>query len=475
MRVLLVNPPRFGDDHIPVTRESRCENCERNTVTPPTSYVYMAGILKENGHKVNLLDCNAYDLNFTVVEDTIKKRSPDTVIFRSTPSTFFHDCRVSEIAKKYGIRTIMLNWNLSAFSKQAMELVPSLDVYVTAYNYENVINDVVEGKIVTGTAFREAGRVVEIPQETIKKVGDIPRPPWEMIPDHSFYYTRARALSPWAVVRGSSGCGFRCKMCIDCGIPWDPRSPSLVVEEVEQLVMKHGVKHVSFFDNTFNINKKWTEEVCSRLEEIEKPFKWYINSRPDMIFEEQTKMMARAGLDTVSLGVEAGTDEMLDVIHKGFTVERAYDAIGTLKKQGVKVFLALMMGMPGETKEQMEATKDLVLKTKPHGFQINIVTPYPGTPLYEESINADMITPGLSWDAMSCVPTGLKETVSLAEMSSDELIKLRQKFYRQLYMSPKYLLPNIWWSLTHPADFKIAVSYAFGLAKNLWHKGAYTH
>ena len=134
-----------------------------------------------------------------------------------------------------------------------------------------------------------------------------------------------------------------------------------------------------------------------------------------------------------------------------------------------------MIGIPGETADQMKATVDLIKKTKPHGFQINIVTPYPGTPIYRDCLKKGIITEDIEWNSMSCVPTGLPSTVSLTDMTGTELMAIRRKFYRQLYTSPNYILPNVWWALTHPRDFRIAVGYAMNFFSRISHQVAYTH
>ncbi len=474
MSVLIVNPPRFNG--IPVIREDRCENADRNVVQPPTGMVYMAGILKAEGVKVGLLDCNAYNGTMEDVRRALRETKPEWVITRSTPSTFGSDIAVVEMAKVYGAKTVMLNWNLSAFSEKVMERTPSLDYYLTDYSYENLLVPLVRGKkLKRGVTYREDDEIVVKKEKGFRKVGDIPAPPWDLLPDHSVFYTRAKAISPWGVVRGSKGCGYSCLMCSDCGRPWDPRSPEAVVDEVQDLVENHGIKYLSFFDNTFTVDQQWATEVADGIADRKLKLRWFINTRPELLPQWLVDVMVKAGLDGVSLGIEFGTDRCLEKINKRFTVAEGMEACARLKKSGVKIYLSLMMGGVGETKKEMMATKDLVLKIKPHGFQFSIVTPYPGTPIYKECLDDGLIDEGLDWNTMSCVPTGLKGTVSLSKLTGAELVTLRKQFYRSLYLHPLYFFPNVWWTLTHPQDLWIAASYVFGLGKTMWNKVTYTH
>ncbi|MBU2559246.1 MAG: B12-binding domain-containing radical SAM protein [Bacteroidetes bacterium] len=445
---------------------------------PPLSYVYIAGILREEGHDVRFLDCNSYDLGFDAVDAALRGFKPDVMLFRSTPSTFFYDCRVAGIAKKHGANTVMLNWNLNAFSKQALEKVPDLDVYVTAYSYENILprlfgnGDLAD---LPGVTYREDGETIVNPEGRKTKVGDIPPPPWGILPDHSVFYTRVKSISPWAVCRASKGCGYVCQVCSDSFIPWDPRRPKLVGLELEELVEGHGAKYLSFFDNTFTLNSGWVKEVCSEIEGRDLDFKWFINTRPELLNEDLIEAMKHAGLDGVSLGLETGSDETLRGINKGFTLEQGESAVKMLRKAGVKTYISMMMGLPGETEEQMWMTYKHILKVKANGFQISIVAPYPHTPLYRDCLEKGLIDEGLEWDELCCVPRGLPGDLSLSQLGNSELLALRRKFYRKIYFHPRYLLPNMWWVAMHPADLRMAVDHFIENMRRLAKKVTFSH
>ncbi len=131
MKVLLVNPPRF--EGLPVIREERCEIVERNSVVNPYSLLQLAAILREEGHEVELLDLNGYDLGYDSLYAALRARAADAVAFRFTPTTFDHDMRTAAIVKEIDpeTSTIGICWTLRTRGRQVLLEAPALDAYAT--------------------------------------------------------------------------------------------------------------------------------------------------------------------------------------------------------------------------------------------------------------------------------------------------------------------------------------------------------
>jgi len=458
MKVLLVNPPRYNN--IPVIREDRCESMDRDCVHPPTSLVYIAGILREEGYDVQLIDANGFDLSYEDIKNYISTFRPDWVVFRSTPSTFYWDCKTAKIAKKYKARTLMLNWNLHYAKRRVKKECPDLDVYLNVYHYENAIPKIIE---------KDASCLQDWP-----KTKDISEPAWDLIPSFKLYHTRTKFLSPWAVVRGSKGCPFQCDFCIDANTGWYPRSPEMIGEELEYLAKKRKVPYISFFDDTFEINADWCFAIADEIERRKLKFKWYINSRADLICKHGLKFFKRlhsVGLDGSSIGIEFGTDEMLKASHKGTTVEQGRRAIEILNKAGIKSYVSCMMGYLGETKEQMLKTMEFIKRTKPTGFQINIVVPFPGTVLYKKAKEKGLIDESkLDWRGLSPIPAEIGY-IKLSQLEVAELVDLRKKIYRNIYFS-SWALSNAKWLVKEP---KLALGYLLSIISRLRHHITFSH
>jgi len=457
VQILLVNPPRYKG--ISVIREDRCENVDRDTVHTPTSLVYVAGVLREQGFKVGLLDANGLNLTYDYVEKYIKKHRPRWVVFRATPVTFYHDTETAKIARKNGAKTFMLCWSLHNIPEKVRAECPELDVYCNLYHYEYAVEPLI------------CGYNVYHAQTT-----DIPPPAWDLVPDFSRFYTRSRWLSPWTVVRGSKGCPFQCRFCVDANTGWFPRSPELIGDELEYLVRKRRVKFVSFFDNTFEVDADWCLRIADEIERRKLKFKWYINSRADLICRHGVsffKRLHRAGLDGSSVGIEFGSQEMLDASGKGTTVEQNYEAIRILREAGVKSYVSCMMGYLGETKEQIWQTVDFILKAKPTGFQVNTVVPYIGTQLYEDALREGLIDESkFDWRSLSAVVTD-SVPITLTDISEEELFRMRREIYRKIYFS-SWLLRNVL-EIRDFDDLKIGIGYFLGSVNRLLRGVTYSH
>jgi len=460
-QILLVNPPRFRG--IPVIREDRCENADVDCVHPPTSLVYIAGVLREQGFKVDLFDANVWDCPseyaWRLVEAYIRRRKPTWIIFRATPSTFYHDTKVAKIAKKYGAKTLMLCWNLHHVPEKVKQECPELDIYCNLYHYEYAIEPLMHGYEVYWS-----------------RTTDIPPPAWDLVPSFKPFFTRTRFFNNWSVVRGSRGCPFGCFFCIDAKTGWHPRSPDLIGDELEYLVKKRKVERISFFDNAFEVDADWCLSIADEIEKRGLKFKWYINSRADLICRHGVgffKRLKEVGLDGSSIGIEFGSQEMLDASGKGTTVEQNYEAIRILRRAGVKSYVSCMLGYLGETKEQMLKTEEFILKARPTGFQINIVVPYNGTKLYEDAYRCGLIDESrFDWRGLSCVPTD-RVPVELSHVPMDELFELRKGMYRRIYFS-RWLLTNLL-DLRSWDDFKLGIGYFMSSLSRLLHGMVYSH
>lgn len=466
MKILLVNPPRFNG--VPVGREDRCENTIPNVITP-TGLVILAGLLEQK-HNVRLIDANGYNFSFNYIEKDIAKEKPDFVIFKATPETFNSDIKVATIAKKIDkrIQTIMICWSLTKIPKQVLERAKDVDYYPIDYNYERPINDLCNGKDskdVAGCAYREAnGIITNPPTKEPFNFNALPMPAWHLIPDFSVYWVQVPSISPCVFVESMKGCGMTCSFCTICGISPTFRDASKVADELDFLRQK-SVKYINFFDATFNITKKRVFEVCDEILKRKNlhGLRWFANVRADRLDEEEAKLMKSAGCEGVSIGVESGSQKVLDLAEKKLTVSQVKQVIAILKKAGIKQYLSFIVGLPGENIETMDQTKRLILSTKPTGFQANSLVPYPRSKIYDMAVNQGKIDPNSQWENLLLFNT----PVSLCELTTEQINEYRKKLYRDVYLNPAWLLSNFKWIVKNPSDATIGVNYLKKISRRL--------
>lgn len=463
MKILLVNPPRFNG--MPVVREDRCEITVPNVV-PPHGFVYLAGILLNDDHNVVLIDANGYDLDFEYIKKEIENEKPDIVIFKSTPETFYSDNKVGDIAKSISkeIKTVMICFSLTAVPEEVLERAKNVDVYVTDYDYEMSILKLADDsdlEDIDGIAYRENGNIiVNSPNTERFDFSSLPMPAWHLIPDLSVYWVQVPSIRPCVFVESMKGCGMGCSFCTIADLQPIFRDVEKVVDEIEYL-QGRGVRYINFFDATFNISRKRIYKVCEEMIGRDLKIKWFANVRAD-ITKEEAEIMKEAGCRGVSIGVESGSQEILDGINKKTKVSDAEMAIKNLKKIGIKQYAAFMVGLPGETEETMKKTKEFILRTQPTGFQVNSLVPYPKCRLYEVAVEQGKIKE-LKFDDLLIYET----PTSLCDLSVDEINEYRKRIYKEVYLSPGWWLSNIWYTMRNPDDLRLGFDYAFKVFRRL--------
>jgi radical SAM superfamily enzyme YgiQ (UPF0313 family) len=142
--------------------------------------------------------------------------------------------------------------------------------------------------------------------------------------------------------------------------------------------------HIWFMDDIMGIQDRWIEEFAAELDKrgLHIPFKSL--NRVDLLLRGQTiPALARAGAKIVWVGAESGSQKILDAMDKGTTVAQIYEATRKLHAHGVKVAFFLQFGYPGETREDIERTLQMVRDLMPDDIGISVSYPLPGTPFYE--------------------------------------------------------------------------------------------
>lgn len=468
MRVALVNPPRFDGDS--VVREERCEVVERYSVLEPYSLLQLAALLREAGHRVALLDANGMDASPEEVGSWLGRTDYDALFFRFTPTTFDHDMGVAEASKhiRPDARTIGLCWTLRTVPTDVMGESRALDIYLR-HEYENVgaplVNALEAGEAldgVPGIAYRDDGHVRVTRDATpIKDYDALPVPAYDLLPSLDPYFISAPACRPFTIMYASKGCPYACSFCTVARTAWRFRSAESVLDELRYLKERFGIRTVSFFDETFTMNKKRVRELCEGIRREGLEFRWYCNTRVHLVDPDLLRTMRAAGCSGISFGVESGNQKVLDRVSKQATVEQAAHAIGWAKEAGIKTYCAFILGLPGETEESAMDTIRFALRTLPNGAQFNVLAPYPGTELYETLRKAGQI-PELDWRKM------YQDSALLGagELSPEALNRLRKLAYTKLYLSPRWWRENVRFALASRDDFELASRYAVRVLRN---------
>jgi len=431
-KVSLVNPPPL-------------KGVYRHQLYVPIGLAYLAAVLEENGYDVTVIDCPAQDVDLKQLKTKLSSINPDVVGITSMTPTI-QSALLSAAAAKEACpdAMVVLGGPHSTFmDEQVLNEEAAVDVVVRGEGEETLLEltqNVADTKSlngIQGITFRKDNETVRTPtRQFIRNLDELPLPAYKHF-DLEKYRLFGRRMLP---IMTSRGCPSQCSFCTTArmfGKGFRARSPTNIVDELEWLRDMHGADAFSFYDDTFTLDKKRALQICGEIREREIGLPWDCQTRVSVVSEEILSTMRKANCQQVFFGVESGCQKILDAVHKGTTVEQNERAIKLAKAAGLFVSVSVMIGYPGETKEMMQETVDLIRRAEPDDVYICVATPYPGTELRK-------VVEGMGWDMSD--DWGQYDTITPVfvnpNLSAEEVRKFRTSFYNSFY-SPKYVLRHL--------------------------------
>ncbi len=225
---------------------------------------------------------------------------------------------------------------------------------------------------IAGTAYR-AGDQVEVAPErpAIEDLDSLASP-------HDYFDTH--------IVMTSRGCPWRCTFCgaeASWGRGYRAQSVGYVLDALERAVARAPVKMIQIKDDTFTTNRKRVIQLCRGIRERNLRFLWSCDTRVDVLGDELLREMRLAGCERLSLGVESGSQKILDAIDKKITVDEIVASSELAKKYGLKLRYYMMVGNRGETRETFEESLRFLERARPHQYIFAALSVYPGTRDYD--------------------------------------------------------------------------------------------
>jgi radical SAM superfamily enzyme YgiQ (UPF0313 family) len=165
-----------------------------------------------------------------------------------------------------------------------------------------------------------------------------------------------------------------------------------VVDEIEMLLRDYGIKYVCFLDDEFTLQKRRTTELCKEMLNRGLKIKWSCSTRVNTFDKEQLEWMIKSGCDHIALGIESGSPRILKTIGKKITIEQIINAFDLLKEFKLSRGVYLMVGNPGEDRESVYETIQLVRRLELDVPSVAVAEIYPGTQLFEIANERGFIT-----------------------------------------------------------------------------------
>lgn len=447
MNVLLIRPPSHHCIETEVPEAVRRENVSY----PPLSLLAIATWLKQKtGHQATILDGLLDQLSFEELKHRIAAAAPD-VVGITTFTVGLVDCyRTIEAARAAGVKYVVIGGpHVNDFPFESSR-IPGIDAALCG-----------EGQVTLPAVLDalDAGRSLDgLPGVVLpgspRPEGCIERPVLnDDLDTYPLADLRLIAFDRYYDVLGrgelfttlitSRGCPYKCSFCNTPRDRYRTMSPERICEEIrERLDM--GIREIYFVDDTFNITNARVVALCNEILRQGLKFRWTARFRVKGVDRELLTLMKRAGCNRLQFGVEQATDEALEFLQKGVNLAEVENAFRLCREVGINSVAYFMIGTPTErTRADIVRTIDFSVALDPDFVMFNILTPFPGTTLFDQGLERGILRLEPWMDFIQRPNSGFKPQNWDEFFTMDELAEYLELAYRRFYLRPRFVARSL--------------------------------
>jgi anaerobic magnesium-protoporphyrin IX monomethyl ester cyclase len=375
---------------------------------PPLGTLYAAALMRDNGHRVSLFD-TMFVSHPEEVKISIAKNKPGLfVVYDDGFNYLTKMCltnmreaafRMCKMAKEQGCTVV---FSSSDSTDRYHEYLLQGADFVLIGEGEHTLLELTEAidkgatdySTIKGLAYLKNGEIVKTPpRPVLKDLDSLPLPAWDLVDMELYRETWLRHAAYFSLNMGTTrGCPFKCNWCAKpiYGNRYNSRSPANVIAEIRFLKELYQIDHIWFCDDIFGLKPGWVSEFAQMMRRENMSIRFKIQSRADLLVEEDTvNALAAAGCENVWIGAESGSQKILDAMDKGITIQQVKEATQLMKAAGIKPSFFIQFGYPGETKEDISQTINMINELLPFEIGISVSYPLPGTMFYDR-VKADL-------------------------------------------------------------------------------------
>ncbi len=369
-----------------------------------------AATIASERYDVSLLDAQAHDLDIEDVLRVIAEMNPLYVVsVINLPSLEGDSAILRAIRERCGVRSVIgfgtvvrREW-AGLLEGGSVDVLMCGDPEVQIMSVLDYLEQGSELMELPGVAMRvedEAKRTQGEPM--LSTLDELPIPDYGLLDLNRYEYFELLDRTGPALVYTSRGCPFACGYY--CPYPYGFgrkirfRSPELVGQELELLNKEHEVTGVLFRDQVFTIKRDHTEAICNQILNRELDIQWVCETKYDRVDRDLLELMKRAGCRSIHYGLESGDEKLFWTVGKPGgkgspeeAMEHFSRSIAETKAVGIRAHVHTIVGLPGETKETIENTAARLKSLDVDSVSAGIITPYPGTQLYNEAVESGWI------------------------------------------------------------------------------------
>lgn len=381
--------------------------------------LYLSAYIKKFGYNdVQLIDLNGDNYLPNYIEADI------VGIYSNTPQ-FPNSIRVvNQLRKINMIKDALYIIGGPHVSASPYDAIESFDVIVQGEG-ENALLNVIREK--------EAGRSVKekiIRFEYEKDIDKFPFPDRDLIDIKGYRYFIDSKLTTTVIT--SRGCPYPCNFCANN--VWEKtlrmRSPGNIFEEIQILKDKYGYESFMFFDDTMTVDRKRMEAICELLKHLKIIYRCFVRS--DTVDDKILKLMRYSGCVEIGIGIESGSQRILDTVNKCQTVRENMRVIKWCKDIGIRVKGFTIIGLPGEDKYSVKETVDFLTEADLDDLDVTVYTPYAGSVIYKQREKFDIFFENdyeHAW--FKGRPGNYRSLVSTSGLEAEEILAFRDEIEKR--------------------------------------------
>ena len=301
---------------------------------------------------------------------------------------------------------------------------------------------------IPGLWTREGGRACGNPPSPVfSDLDALPMPAWDLLPMshyrahnwHCFGHIEER--QPYGVIYTSLGCPFDCSFCCINTIFGKPgiryRSPGKVIEEIDMLVNRYGIRNIKIMDELFALNEARVMEICDLLIERNYGLNIWAYARVNTVTPRMLAHMKKAGIVWVAYGFESASNRVLKDVGKRYEVEMASKVVEMTYEAGLHIVANFIFGLPEDDFDTMQQTLGMAMDMNAEWLNIYPATAYPGSRLYDQAVANQWQLPG-SWSEYSPYAEGFLP-LPTRHLTAGEVLAFRDYAFNAYYTNPRYL------------------------------------
>ncbi|MEZ5038805.1 MAG: radical SAM protein [Saprospiraceae bacterium] len=378
-----------------------------NKPYPPLMTIQAAAIMRAAGYPVLLFDVMFLD-RADRIEKVLEEAQPEfLVIFDDGFNYLTKMCltnmreaawEMAALAKRRGAKVIACSSDATDHYEDY--LAHGVDFVLTGEGEQSLlelINCLTTGQdysMLLGIAYTKEGKVIKQPNRPVMQDLDtLPLPAWDLI-DIGAY--RQRWEQHWGYfsinIATTRGCPYKCNWCAKpiYGHSYKMRSPEHVIAEIKLIQRLFPFEHIWFCDDIFGLKRSWVMAFAELVKQEGLSFRYKIQSRADLLVKPQyIEALAASGCDEVWMGVESGSQRILDAMDKGISLSQIREANQLMRSYDIKPCFFIQFGYLDETAEDIKKTISLINELLPHDIGISVSYPLPGT-LFFEKVKKDL-------------------------------------------------------------------------------------